>query len=167
MWKFTDLEGCRCLIVGEVNTGKTQMTQTLLNEALALQKEVAVIDMGPGTQTVGGKLICDCDYYTTDIETPRLSGKTEKEVITLATINKKRIDTLLETYTPCKVLFINDVSIYLQRGEVETIVSVMSSSETCIINGYIGKSLGNDPFSVEERRKMIELQKHCNIIIWR
>lgn len=172
MWKFTDLENHRCLILGDLNTGKTSLTQTLLDEAEALGRSITVIDMAPNRKTgVGGKLTCNCsnncDYYTTEIATPRLSGKTPKEVITLAELNKERIDNLLEKYNPRDVLFINDVSIYLQRGDVEKIVRLMSLSKTCIINGYFGTQLGTDPFSSEERRKMVELQKYCDKIIWR
>lgn len=172
MWKFTDLENHRCLILGELNTGKTSLTQVLLNEAEALRKSIAVIDMAPDKKTgVGGKLVCDCDnncdYYTTEITTPRLSGKTPEEVINLAELNKQRIDNLLEKYNSRDVLFINDVSIYLQRGDVRKIVHVMSLSKTCIINGYFGTRLGNDSFSQEERTRMKELQNHCDKIIWR
>jgi hypothetical protein len=168
MWKFTDLENHTCLILGDLNSGKTHLTQMLLDEAQALGNSVAVIDMAPHESTgVGGNLTCTCDYYTTEIVTPRLSGKTEEEVVTLAELNRERIDLLLNTYHPRKVLFINDVSIYLQRGNVEKIVSVMSLSQTCIINGYFGTTLGEDPFSVEEKKKMIDLHKHCDRIIWR
>lgn len=167
MWKYNDLEGCRCLILGEVNTGKTQMTQKLLDEAVNRGKSVAVIDMAPDRSTVGGKLVCNCDYYTAEIATPRLSGRTLEEVVKLAELNREKIEEIFKRYKPKDVLFINDVSIYLQRGEIERIVSIMSSSYTCILNGYYGKSLGEDAFSAEERRKMRALQTHCNIIIWR
>jgi hypothetical protein len=169
MWRFIDLEHQKVLIRGEVGTGKTQLTQGLLEEAEALRREIAVIDMAPEPKNgAGGKLNPGkSDYYTTDIKTPRLSGTTEKEVIELAELNKKRIEGLFSIYNPKDVLFMNDVSIYLQRGKVERIVSVMSSSSTCIMNGYFGTSLGEDSFSAEERRKMIELQKFCDIIIRR
>ena len=172
MWKFTDLENHSCLILGGLNTGKTSLTQALLNEAEALGRFIAVIDIAPNKKTgVGGKLVCycdnNCDYYTTEIATPRLSGKTPEEVINLAELNKQRIDNLFKKYTPRDVLFINDVSIYLQRGDVKKIVHVMSLSKTCIINGYFGTRLGNDLFSQQERTKMVELQNHCDRIIWR
>ncbi len=170
MWRFTDLENSRTLILGDVHTGKTQLTQKLLEEAESLKRDIAVIDMAPEKKSdIGGKLTPSSTtfYYTTEIATPRLSGKTEKEVIELAEMNKKRIDELLKEYKPRNVLFINDVSIYLQRGKVETIVSLLSSSKTCILNGYFGSSLGKDPFSLEERKKMTELQIFCHNTIWR
>ena len=173
MWKFTDLEHHTCLILGELSTGKTSLTQTYLDEAIHLRRSVAVIDMAPERKKgVGGKLVCNsnaetCDYYTTAIVTPRLSGKTEKVIVDLAELNKKRIEDIFNKYKPRDILFINDVSIYLQRGDVERIVSLISLSETCIMNGYFGISLGEETFSQEERNKMIELQKHCSKIIWR
>jgi hypothetical protein len=169
MWKFITLEHQNVLIRGEVGTGKTRLTQRLLEEAEALGRKIAVIDMAPEPQNgAGGKLNPGTsDYYTTDIETPRLSGTTEKEIVELAELNKQRIEDLFNIYKPRDVLFMNDVSMYLQRGNVERIVSVMSSSRTCILNGYFGTSLGEDSFSEEERRKMIELQKFCDIIIRR
>lgn len=172
MVQFTDLEGEYTLILGEVHTGKTQMTQKLLNEAEALTRKISVIDMAPQPKNgkkVGGKLDPGKPtvYYTTPIETPRLSGKTLKEVYTLAELNKKRIEKIFEKYEPTEVLFMNDVSIYLQRGEVTRLVTVISSAQTCVMNGYFGTSLGEDTFSNEERSKMIELQKFCHHIIWR
>ncbi|MBU7048530.1 MAG: hypothetical protein HXS54_19020 [Theionarchaea archaeon] len=173
MWRFTDLEHHTCLILGELSTGKTSLTQVYLDEAIHLQRSVAVIDMAPERKRgVGGKLVCKsnaetCKYYTAAIVTPRLSGKTEKEIVNLADLNRDRIDDIFNKYEPRDVLFINDVSIYLQRGNVEQIVSLISLSQTCIMNGYFGFSLGDDKFSQEERKKMIELQKYCNKIIWR
>ena len=171
MWTFTDLECHTCLILGELNCGKTTLTQELLNEALALGRSVAVIDMAPErSKGVGGKLVCKsstCDYYTTDIVTPRLSGKTEEEIIELAELNKERIDLIFAEYKPKNTLFINDVSLYLQRGSVDVIGSILKLSCTSIMNGYFGASLGEDPFSTEEMRKMVELQRLCDRIIWR
>ena len=170
MWTFTDLENYRTVILGEVRTGKTKLTQKLLEEAETLEKDIAVIDMAPEYKDdIGGKLTpaATTDYYTIDIVTPRLTGKTEKEVEQLATLNKDRIEDLFNQYTPKPVLFMNDISIYLQRGSVDAVVSIMSSSETCIMNGYFGTSLGEDVFSMEEKRKMMKLQRFCDKIIWR
>lgn len=171
MWKFTDLQNKKTLIIGEVHTGKTQVTQSLLQEAESLTNNIAVIDMAPEpTKGVGGKLqptSPETAYYTTDIVTPRLSGKTAREIIELAETNKKRIESLFQTYIPRSILFINDVSIYLQRGRVKTIVHIISSSHTVIMNGYLGTSLGEDPFSQKERESMLTLQGLCDILIRR
>jgi hypothetical protein len=168
MWTYPDLKGHRCLIVGEVNTGKTQLTQDLLCEAESLGEAITVIDLGPEVREgVGGRLKTEADYHTTHIDAPRLTGKTIKEVISLAEGNKRRIETLFDKITLKDVLFINDVSLYLQRGAVERIVSLLEAVQTSILNGYFGTSLGEDPFSMEERKKMIELQKQCDRIIWR
>ena len=170
MWTYTDHENYKTLILGEVRTGKTKLTQDLLKEAETLHRDIAVIDMGPeSNQGIGGKLIpADTTaYYTTDIVTPRLTGKTEKETEQLAALNKKRIDNLFNQYTPKPVLFINDVSIYVQCGNIDALVTIMSFSVTCIMNGYFGTSLGEDIFSITERKKMIKLQKYCDKIIWK
>lgn len=170
MWTFTDLENYRTLILGEVRTGKTKLTQKLLEEAETLEKDIAVIDMAPESRDgVGGKLIpaATTAYYTTDIVTPRLTGKTEKEMEQLAALNKNRIEDLFNQYLPKPVLFMNDVSIYLQRGTVDALVLIMSSSRTCIMNGYFGTSLGEDVFSIKEKKKMMKLQPFCDKIIWR
>ncbi|MBU7014004.1 MAG: ATP-binding protein [Theionarchaea archaeon] len=171
MWSFTDLENKKTLITGEVHTGKTYLTQTLLQEAESLTRDIAVIDMAPEpTKGVGGKLhptSSETEYYTTEILTPRLSGKTAQEVIQLAETNKERIDVLFQNYIPRAILFINDVSIYLQRGSVRTVLHTISSSRTVIMNGYLGTSLGEDPFSQKERESMLNLQKSCDILIRR
>lgn len=170
MWTYTDLESYRTLILGEVGTGKTKLTQKLLNEAETLHNDIAVIDMAPVYRKgIGGKLIpADTTaYYTADIVTPRLTGKTAKETEQLAVLNKNRIEDLFNQYVPKPVLFMNDVSIYLQRGTVSMLLSVLSSSKTCIMNGYFGTSLGEDMFSLKEKRQMIKLQTHCDKLIWR
>ncbi|MBU6996505.1 MAG: hypothetical protein HXS41_14090 [Theionarchaea archaeon] len=171
MWKFTELQNKKTLILGEVHTGKTWLTQSLLQEAESLTSNIAVIDMAPDPiKGVGGKLqptSPETAYYTTDILTPRLSGKTAGEIIQLAETNKKRIESLFQNYVPRDVLFINDISIYLQRGSVKTIVHVISSSHTVIMNGYLGTSLGEDPFSQRERESILSLQEFCDVLIRR
>ncbi|MGD2247295.1 MAG: hypothetical protein PVF58_02740 [Candidatus Methanofastidiosia archaeon] len=172
MWTFTDLEGEYTLILGEVHTGKTQLTQKLLKEAETLKKEIAVIDMAPqfeNERKVGGKLCPGKNtvYYTTTIETPRLSGETLNEVFALAELNKEKIEKIFDIYVPKEVLFMNDVSIYLQRGNFKTLVNIISSAQTCIMNGYYGTSLGKDRLSQEERSQMVKLQKYCHNIIRR
>ena len=97
MIEAPDILGKRILITGEVNTGKTTLTRTLL-EALCrdgLGFRIAIIDMAPeipeetalakGLRGIGGRLLPfgwdDVLYLSTSIIPPRLSSKTEEEAL--------------------------------------------------------------------------------------
>ena len=120
---------------------------------------------------IGGKLKIEghesIRYLTAPIVAPRLSGKTPQEVQTLALENARVIDDIFVTYlkNPSKILFINDVSIYLQAGDLEKLLTYISSTPTVIMNGYFGSSLGGGALGQRERKNMEELQKRCDRVI--
>jgi len=64
-----------------------------------------------------------------------------------------------------KVLFINDVSIYLQAGDLKSLLTYLSSIPVVIMNGYYGSSLGGGSLGERERRNMEELQKKCTRVV--
>jgi len=98
---------------------------------------------------------------------PRLTGKSVNEVESFAENNVKLIDHIFKAYLkdPCKTLFINDVSIYLQKGDIEKLILLLDSTPTVIMNGYYGKSLGGGKLGERERQNMEALQEICDRVI--
>jgi len=157
---FLDVLGKRVLIYGDVGTGKTRLTVRLLEEAVRLGfgKETTVIDMAPKSTTirgirVGGRLSEATDLTNRlkylaprRVETPRLAARNGKELLVLVKKNRSRISKLLKQYTgkPTPILFVNDISIYLQSGDFRTLSSAISKASTLVANGYYGKALSND-----------------------
>ncbi len=165
----------KTIIIGEVNTGKTLYLCEILNRFLDEdEKEISLIDMAPESiKGIGGKIdhekIDAIKYYTAQIVAPRLTGKTVEEVETFAQHNAKLIDELFVEYlnNPSKVLFINDVSIYLQAGNLIGLLSLLHSTPTVIMNGYYGSSLGGGKLGERERENMKALQSRCDRVIKR
>lgn len=167
--------------MGEVNTGKTMMTKELLDEAIKSDPgEVTLIDMAPKSFMVegipfGGVLVGQVDYdvrclMSSDIRTPRLSAETSEELLKLADHNRYEIDGLLDDFRaePSRVLFVNDVSIYLHRGELERLWDTIKLAETFVANGYLGIRLEEDlgtGVSMRERRMMEELASRMDVVI--
>jgi GTPase SAR1 family protein len=163
----------KTIIIGEVNTGKTAYLGKILRGFLDRnESDMAVIDMAPEpVKGIGGKMdtstIPEVIYYTTKIWAPRLMGMTEEEVETLARGNAKAIEDIFEQYLkhPRKILFINDVSLYLQAGDVQALLSFLELTPTVIMNGYYGHSLGGGPLGNRERQQMKILQERCESVI--
>ncbi|MFQ6054095.1 MAG: hypothetical protein ACE5OO_07720, partial [Candidatus Bathyarchaeia archaeon] len=146
--------------MGDVRAGKTRLTARLLEEAVALglSGEITVVDMAPETRVVEGRTIggrisemaaapLDVRYLTPPrVETPRLTATSPEELLHLARLNVERISPLLEAYTatPTPILFINDISIYLQAGSVEPLLHAAGRADTFIANGYYGGFLSRD-----------------------
>jgi len=156
----------------------------LLEEAVELcySKEITVVDMAPETEVVEGRSIggrlCELTeafekvrYLAPDkVETPRLKATSAEDLLSMVRINAERIKPLLEAYqaTPSPVLFVNDVSIYLQSGSIEIVLEAAKQAETFIANGYYGEFFSNDHgtgVSKIERDLMDQLASHMDEII--
>jgi hypothetical protein len=163
----------KTIIIGEVNTGKTACLGEILTRFLEEgETDITVIDMAPeNVKGIGGKMIkagiYAIRYFTAQIVAPRLTGKTDQEVRMLAEHNAKLINDIFVEYlkNPTKVLFINDISLYLQAGDLNKLLSLLSSTSTVIMNGYYGFSLGGGKLGKRERKNMNALQKRCNNVI--
>ncbi len=163
----------RTLILGDVNSGKTQMTLELLDRVIHEKKDkVAVLDLAPEkTRGIGGKMEVPShpriSYHTTRIIPPRLTGKNVDEVEVYALQNANAIEELFSAYlkNPRKILVINDVSLYLQKGNLGRLLDVLRMSHTAIINGYYGKALGDSAFSTREKRQMDRLAEACDRVV--
>ncbi|KYH39418.1 MAG: hypothetical protein AYL28_000160 [Candidatus Bathyarchaeota archaeon B23] len=180
---FRDLLGRRTLILGDVGSGKTELTRRLLMEALELgySGEVTVIDMAPEREVIGGisigGLLLDAvgrrgiRYLAPSrVEKPRLKASSAEELRRLVRLNAERIRPLLEEYlsSSTPILFINDVSIYLQSGSLHPLLDVVERAETFIANGYYGEYLAEDRgtgISEVERRLMELLSSHMDVVV--
>ena len=183
-YTFQSLQGKKVLIIGDVGTGKTTLTLKLLEEAIrtGFGNRITVIDMAPAIveakgMRVGGKLLGLSDQlketkYLTPIgvETPRLKAKSAKELLYLVNLNEKQIGPLLKKYikNPTPILFINDISIYLQSGVDEHISSAIRAAETFIANGYYGEAFKEDfgtGVTNRERRLMRKIIENVDVLI--
>ena len=163
----------RTIIVGEVNTGKTAYLGEILKRFLeGGEAEIALIDMAPESiKGIGGKMsmqgVDSARYYTAQISAPRLAGKSVDQTEALAGLNAELIEGIFEKYVknPGKTLFINDVSLYLQTGDLHKLILFLDFTPTVIMNGYYGFSLGGGELGKRERHNMEELQKRCDRVI--
>lgn len=178
---MSDLVGRRTLIAGDVGAGKTRLTRRLLEEALEMGlDDVTVIDMAPRAVDidgvpVGGVLVTvDASgiryLQADDIKTPRLSARTPEELLQLADHNRDKVERLLEAFDtePSSILFINDVSIYLQRGSLDRLWETLLKADTVVANGYVGERLKDDlgtGLSRDESQRMDELASRVDEVI--
>jgi hypothetical protein len=167
------------LIVGEVNRGKTTLTQGILRLYRQVRKDpVTVVDLAPSTvpkekagRGVGGKLLVSGSpgvrYFHGHIHAPRLQGRDEKEAFALAEENRRVMEFLFEKAFEgqVKALFVNDCSLYLHAGEAKKLLSWIRRAETAVVNGYYGESLGPGPITARERAGMEYLMEHCDKLI--
>jgi len=181
---FADLLGKRTLILGDIRSGKTRLTASLLREAMALgfTTEITIIDMAPKSTLVkglriGGRLFEPSKrpegvrYLAPGrVETPRLTAKSGEELLKLVEENRKRIHPLLKNYIskPTPILFTNDLSLCLQSGDIKTLHDTMQAAGTFIGNGYYGNTLADDfstGISARERELMDQLAVTMDIQI--
>jgi GTPase SAR1 family protein len=179
---MSEIVGLKTLIVGDVGAGKTRLTRRLLDESFEMNLEkLTVIDMAPEAVningvSVGGVLLDDYQddirlLRSNDIKTPRLSAKTSEELFMLADHNRREIEGLLDAFDMEQnsgTLFVNDVSIYLQRGDLDRLWSTFSEIKTVVVNGYLGEKLKKDlgtELSLNERRQMEALASRMDLVI--
>jgi GTPase SAR1 family protein len=179
---MSEIVGLKTLIVGDVGAGKTRLTRRLLDESFEMNLEkLTVIDMAPEAVningvSVGGVLLDDYQddirlLRSNDIKTPRLSAKTSEELFMLADHNRREIEGLLDAFDMEQnsgTLFVNDVSIYLQRGDLDRLWSTFSEIKTVVVNGYLGEKLMKDlgtELSLNERRQMEALASRMDLVI--
>ena len=169
----------KTLILGDVNTGKTTLTRTVLEALLCrqdLEGRIAIVDMAPevpeklanekGLIGVGGKLMPpeghDILYLGGHFEPPRLSSKTEEEAMEKAQQNRRIIEGLFRKLNlqSRDILLVNDVSMYLQAGTTENLTRWLDQAATVIANGYWGKRLGGGTLTERERTETAKLKTY-------
>jgi len=164
----SEVLGKKVLILGEAGSGKTKIAAKLFQELTALVNPeiITIVDMAPKRiNSVGGKMtdyvnmIGGVKYLSPEkVYTPRLSGTTAKEVLRYAELNRKAMEPLLYEYiqNPTEVLLINDVTLYLQAGELEKILKCIKLTKTFLATAYYGKKLVEDfGTGISMREKML------------
>ncbi len=167
-----DVLGKQILITGDVNTGKTTLARNIMEGLCSrgLSSRIVIVDMAPeipkeialqrGIKGVGGKLMAagwtDVVYLTAILRPPRLTSKTDEEAVMKARENRGKIDPLFDEFrrTGKDILFINDISMYLQAGNAKDLVQWIGPAATVVANGYYGRKLGADGLSVREAAEM-------------
>jgi len=164
--------GKKTLILGDVNSGKTTLTREILDGFCrqGLGGRIAVMDLAPeipeevlrrrGLAGVGGRLEppggCGAATLHATIVAPRLTSSSEEEAMEKAGWNRKVIDGLFRRFESLErdILFINDVSLYLQAGGLDRITGLLEKTGTAVVNGYFGEMLGRGELSRREREAM-------------
>ncbi|MGQ9479576.1 MAG: helicase HerA domain-containing protein [Thermoproteota archaeon] len=161
-----EIIGRRTVIYGEVGSGKTRLLQNLIVRLVeaGFSGKVTVIDTAPSRiNGVGGPIsICPGVRYLRPqvVFAPRLQSQSAEQVLRYVKINVERIRPLLVEYLrdPTPVLAINDLTIFLQGGDLEELLNVINHAETFIGTAYYGRSLDEDYGSgVSERERRLTL----------
>jgi hypothetical protein len=169
-----DCLGKHLLVVGDVNTGKTTLCRQWLIR-LCQQgwgERTVLIDMAPhipmalararGIVGVGGNLVpphaSGVLELRTNLEAPRLSSTSQAQAMEKAQRNVAAIDVLLAQLPSDgrDILFINDVSLYLQAGFASELLKRISKAglTTLVVNGYWGDRLGGGELTLREAAEM-------------
>ena len=177
-----DLLGKKLLVMGDINAGKTTLCRQWLARLCAqgLGARIVVLDLAPdippalaqarGLAGAGGYLLPPPDSDVLDLRThlhaPRLSSATEAEAEEKAAENARAIEALFDQLPPSgsgrDVLFINDVTLYLQAGFAADLLGNLGKVDftTLVVNGYWGQRLGDSALSRREREQTRRLREH-------
>ncbi|MCX8181863.1 MAG: hypothetical protein N3D12_01965 [Candidatus Methanomethyliaceae archaeon] len=177
---FKTLIGKKTLIKGDVGTGKTRLTENILQTAVKFLPpgHITVIDLAPqrmivGDLRVGGSISVpnEVKYLRpSKVWAPRLEGKTKEEVTALARANARSIEAIFDFFTrsPSPVLFINDLTLYLHAGSLERLLETIKLADTFVGNAYEGRKLQEDKGSgISERERLLlkKLEGFMDVII--
>ncbi len=165
--------GRQTVLAGAVNLGKTTRTTTILKQFLAAgyAQEIAVLDLAPDpVRGIGGKLSFvkppGLLYLTAQLAAPRLIGRDAAEIQGLASANARNIENLFAELErqPRNILFLNDVTLYLQAGSLQRLLGVLQNSSTRIINAYYGDSFADSELTRRERELTEALMAHSDTV---
>lgn len=171
-----DCVGRKLLILGDVNTGKTTLARGLLDDLCRrnLGARIAIADFAPqipetlarakGLVGVGGNLRPPAGsgvlYVAGRLAPPRLSSTTEAEAVAKARLNREVIERLLQDVSaqPRDILFVNDITMYLQAGTADDLIIRLTPAGTVVANGYWGERLGGGELTRHERAETDKLK---------
>lgn len=154
--KGREVLGKKIVILGEVGSGKTKLAAELLREFMTLMnpQEITVIDLAPKRiGGIGGKLT---EYVNMNsgviylspknVYTPRLASTSPKQLLLYAELNRKIMEPLLNRFIQnvTEVLVLNDVTLYLHSGKLETVLKCARLTKTFLVTAYYGSKLSKD-----------------------
>lgn len=169
-----DFLGRRTLLVGDVNTGKTQATLAQVARWIAAgyARWTTVLDLAPEIrQGIGGRLALPPSFKGLHLHTaivpPRLAGADENQAEEMARRNAQAITPLLEEARRAAnpFLVINDVTLYLQAGDYDCLLSTLQSATTVLMNAYFGDRFPDYALTRRERRLTERLMGICDRVI--
>jgi len=178
--KGIDILGKKVLILGEAGSGKTRLAAKLFQELTTLinPEEITVIDLAPRKAgAIGGELTDYVEISSVvrhlspkNVYTPRLAGQSPEQVLHYAQLNRENMEPLLNTFiqNPTKVLIINDVTLYLHLGKLETVLSCVRLANTFLATAYYGSKLANDlgtGISANERQLVDKLARFLDLTV--
>ncbi|MGQ4873456.1 MAG: hypothetical protein ACP6IY_05210 [Promethearchaeia archaeon] len=172
---FKKLIGKHSIIFGNSNTKKTYYTGLFVNYLLENKinpKEISILEFAPdlilmGDLKIGGKIEdyfpevkkCNLLAPTEPIIPPRLHSRNKSELYHYITRNFNLTSILLEKYKkdPTPFLIINDISIFLHKGNRRTLMNVIKKSNTFLGNSYYGDTIKKE-YSV-----LLDLREKNNV----
>jgi GTPase SAR1 family protein len=178
--KGREILGKKVLILGEAGSGKTMLAARLLQEFMDLvnPEKISVIDLAPKrVGEFGGKLTDylsisgKVKYYSPKrVYTPRLSGKSPKQILRYAELNKRNMQPLFEEFIKkaTDILVVNDITLYLHLGELETVLECIKLAKTFLATAYYGSKLAEDlgtGISLRERQLTDKLAAFMNLVV--
>lgn len=162
------------LIAGDVNSGKTTTTTTILQQFLqaGYGEQITVLDLSPDpVRGIGGKLPLASGtpvmYLTAQIAAPRLMGRDADHTLQLAAENARKIEELFAVFARHKrdILFVNDATLYLQAGNYDLFLETLAKSSTRIINAYYGNTFADSELTQRERKLSDALMEASDEVI--
>lgn len=174
--------GRRTLIVGDVNVGKTTLTNKIL-EAMChegLGERIVALDLAPeipmeilmkkGLSGVGGWIRVPEEkgilYLRPTLRPPRLMAKSPEDALSIAKENLRAIEQVLsKALCGRDILFVNDLTLYLHAGEAVGLMEFLSKFDTVVANGYRGEKLGEGSISSREREQLEKVTRFFDLVI--
>jgi len=169
-----NLIGRKILIVGPVKSGKTKLLSKIIKDflKLGLKNDIIILDFSPSKLPgIGGPLnqylhIGDINYiHPNGIKAPRLEGKDSNEVIGFAEYNYRLLDKYVDIALDSKhrIVIINDITIYLHRGNLEKVIKLIKKSDTFVATAYYGNDFDDKGSKLNKLEKMV-VEKLMNIV---
>ena len=178
--KGREILGKKVLILGEAGSGKTKLAATLFRELMMLvnPEKITVIDFAPQrVGEIGGKstdymnIAGGVKYFSPKkVYTPRLAGTSPEQVLHYAELNRKSMEPLLNRFirNATEVLVLNDVTLYLHSGKLETVLKCVKLAKTFLATAYYGSKLAKDlgtGISSRERQLTDKLATFMELVI--
>ena len=164
----------RTLIVGDVNTGKTEKTQEILAAFIeaGYAREIAVLDLSPDPVAgVGGKMKLPQNpplfYLTDSIHAPRMTGRDVRHMRQLAQENARVIEAMSAKLlgNAKTIIFVNDATLYLHAGDFKWFLDMLKPFPTQIMNAYWGDRFADSALTRRERQLTQRLMAGCDNVI--
>lgn len=167
--------GKKTLIYGEVGVGKTRLLARLMEMLVqrGFGESITIVDMAPKRiGEAGGEVteyldVSGLRYLRPSmVYAPRLQACNSEDVLRYVSHNVKAAEELLQIYysSPTDILAVNDVSIYLQGRDSESIMKYVFLARTFLGTCYYGLRLEEDYGSGVSRWERMQVEKLLNMM---